>query len=244
MDKNRIEEWFECPVRIIEDEIFFNEDKQSRVISQLADRGLMSTEKRGFPATRWVRIDLEAIAGLIFNECEDAKTQQIRSPGTFAVTAKTPPQSTQKCRDCANSVNRSNIDKSRPSPKAQDNVLSGGFFDDPNSTREISVEEVLAQKLLDGLSRKRKIIKRPRISNWASEIRKFLEITNYSPEEFESTMLNYLERIDDEYMPVAFCAATFCEKYPKILTALQRKSTTNGAEDQAARVAKLLEKKS
>lgn len=137
-------------------------------------------------------------------------------------------------------VVRNLIDMSRPKGNG-DSVIKGGFFstdDDEKPTEEIR----LARKLYEGLAKHRRITTTPRMSSWASRIKKFFEVTSIEKDCFEKTIDEYIERINEEYMPMAFSAESFCEKYPKIVLALNR-NKLKSPEHQVDRVLKILEER-
>jgi len=156
------------------------------------------------------------------------------------------PQSLRVCsakiadRTEKDTVVRNIVNKSLPQ-RGKDNVIKGGFFSTEGEEKPTE-EERLARKLYEGLAKKRKITVTPRMSLWSTQIKKFFEITSIEKEFFEKVIDEYVERIDEEYMPVAFSAQSFCEKFPKIVSALNR-NRSRSSEDQISRVVKMFEER-
>lgn len=48
--------WFFCPMKKIVADLYWSEDRQTRTMKTLEDKGFIVTRKRGIPAKRWIRI--------------------------------------------------------------------------------------------------------------------------------------------------------------------------------------------
>jgi hypothetical protein len=89
--------------------------------------------------------------------------------------------------------------------------------------QKLTREEKLAVLLKEGLSASKKLTRKVVIKNWAAEFRKLLsENPELNPKEIGGLISWYTKNINAEFMPQAFSAATFVEKFPAILAAKSR----------------------
>ncbi len=89
--------------------------------------------------------------------------------------------------------------------------------------QKLTKEEKLAVLLKEGLSAAKKLTRKVVIKNWAAEFRKLLsENPELNSKEIAALISWHTKNINAEFMPQAFSAATFVEKFPAILAAKAR----------------------
>lgn len=86
----------------------------------------------------------------------------------------------------------------------------------PNKSRELAVY------LHDALAKRRRIMVRANIGEWSEALRKFMLKSDLKPGEFEKVLRWYADHIDEEFVPVAYCAVSFCSKFSSICRARER----------------------
>lgn len=82
---------------------------------------------------------------------------------------------------------------------------------------ESSHPQRAAKTLARGLEERKLLFPKPRIHNWAKAIEKFLKTSEIDPDFFDSILDWYLKHISDKFMPQAYSAQTFCEKFAGIM---------------------------
>lgn len=250
--RKKSDRWFRYTVEDIKNRINFSEDTQRRTIDKLVERGFIETERRGSPPFRHVRIKSSSVKKALI-ECDNsiprgsAGNAERTGPEANCTNVQTP----RKCgaypaevRGITTNVKRSIKEMSPPSRECDDTRGLRGFFPSDATEPEKDDADILAQNLYAGLVEKCKVTKIPKLTNWAADIRKFLLLPGRTTELFEQLMIKYLEHINDEFMPEAYSARSFCEKYPNIESALRRKGNSSGdsSEGQVDRIMKLIEK--
>ncbi len=96
---HRFDDWFYCRVKSVRDGTTFDVRKQSHVLGKLVSLDLISIERRGVPACRWVKLNHVEIAKLLLS------TQQKGDAGHFgnrfcAVPNEPPDFSSSQYRTC------------------------------------------------------------------------------------------------------------------------------------------------
>lgn len=112
---------------------------------------------------------------------------------------------------------------------------NSGFAGVGNSAKSRSSERIekLANRLYDGLAKKRLIQRHPgNLVKWESAFIEFLRRSDYSLEEFEEVLSWYAEHVGEEYIPKAYSAQSFCDLFVRIFVAKQRYERENPAENQ------------
>lgn len=79
-----------------------------------------------------------------------------------------------------------------------------------------------AGHLYDELKAKRRIMRKPSLLAWGAEIKKFLIDSGIDRKEFKDTLIWYGEHCTDQFVPRAYSAKSFCERYVQILDAKDR----------------------
>ena len=74
----------------------------------------------------------------------------------------------------------------------------------------------LAKQLKTALQKKNKLMRRSAVSKWATEFKKFQKDTEVEWSRIQSVMSWYCDHIGQEYLPRAYSAASFCDKFNQI----------------------------
>lgn len=247
----KLKGWFQYSVSQIEERINFSEYTQRRTIDSLEEKGLIRSERRGSPPFRYIKIDSKAVCDFL-NRCgEPIPAGSLRNAENTGESTTCTNVQTQRIlnsypkdpKGSTTNGKRTIKEQSPPSGKVDDSRLEGFNFDNSEGNQKPPKDNayLLSEKLYIGLANKGKISTgRPKLANWAIEIRKFLALPGRSEEAFEKLMEEYLARIDEEFMPIAYSASSFCEKFPKIEVALRRNSRngSDAGDDQIARILK------
>ena len=240
--------WFKYSVEDLKSRVNFSEDSQRRTMDRLVEHGVVEVQRMGNPPFRYIRIISKRVlemlevdyplpckgAGYSKNTGLAASVQTSSNPAPLQGSNPAPLQGLTICKKITNK------ELSRPIRERDEPLPGKGFFGSDETVEPESIQKALAVQLYDGLVRKGKITKVPKLSNWAGTIKKFFELTPFTPAEFQATMVAYLARMNEEFMPVAFCAESFCSKFPKIQQALSRNTQQESSVD---RVSRLLEKR-
>lgn len=118
------------------------------------------------------------------------------------------------------------IEKNTQSPAERGDGLTGFNLngrtsrdtDDQNSQYARSA----AKRLYDGLAKHRKIMRKVNIGKWSVEINRFLDESPITRDEFDRLLNWYVENIDTKFVPKAYSAGTFCERFVDIRDAYER----------------------
>ena len=94
-----------------------------------------------------------------------------------------------------------------------------------------STESRLAELLKNGLSAAKKLTRKVNNHQWAEEFRKFMAASELKPKEIAALISWYVKNIDAEFMPQAFSAKSFCEKFPQIQAAKARAQKNEAPAD-------------
>ena len=120
-------------------------------------------------------------------------------------------------------LNYSKVNKT--SPLAGDSEI--GFALDGEKKHQPDEADKLAKKLYQGLHRYDLVLRWPNMGAWGTVIRKFLKETTCTVEKFSSVLDWYVEHIRDEFVPQAYSAKSFVEKFEKIVAAKNRSQEDN-----------------
>jgi hypothetical protein len=193
--------WCYAPVKSIE-RMFPNDGewKIRAAMKNLVAKGYLETKVVGQQRKHFVRPEMEAIDLKVQNlETAESKTWK---PRTFNNSITYP---TDKFN---------NTVRSQASRTASEGFLSNGKHATP------SLSEKLALKLQKALAAKNKITTRGvSISKWANEFNKLLQA--WGKDEVKQVLEGYCAHIGERFMPLAFCAASFREKFKKIENRLE-----------------------
>lgn len=241
--------WFKYSVEDLKSRVNFSEDSQRRTMDRLVEHGVVEVQRMGNPPFRFIRIISKRVLAMLEVEypvpCKGAGYSKNAGLAATAQTNSNPAplqgSNPAPLQDSLYVKKVNNKELSRPVRERDGSLVGGGFFGSDTSVESDSIQKTLANNLYDGLVRNGKITKVPKLSSWAATIKKFFEITPFTPSEFNEVMSQYLARMNEEFMPVAYCAESFCSKFPKIKNALSRGG--NQLESSVDRVARLLEKR-
>lgn len=90
-----------------------------------------------------------------------------------------------------------------------------GFFGHDDSIRD-SLAYKYAERLYCALAEKRCIFISPSLRSWAAQMQRLLSAPGMDVGSFEDVFSWYLVNIRQEYVPKAYSAKTFCEKFVQI----------------------------
>jgi hypothetical protein len=251
--------WFLCSSSFLEDE-GWTVDEQDNHLDRLRykprERGtkgpkkpmknpFVEIERRGSPPRRWVLIRWDCIHRALDKVvATDANTNPGNVPSSM--TAHVPSSMTAHV---PSSLKRNNRENKAARPKAAVQTPSNPL---PNGDRSMQPEEALipctapakkgtpspfdlkaAQQLRDGLISRHKQGTPWSKRGWANQIRLLREGLGDAAEERISSALEwYLAHLGDDYLPVAFSAAGFREKFDRIESAKSRHEKRNPAPVQ------------
>jgi len=100
-----------------------------------------------------------------------------------------------------------------------------GFFhaDDEENGKEPTYGEIATNKLCTSLMEKRKIMHIPtNLRSWPFVIDKFIKDAIITVEEFDEVLDWYIIHVGEEFIPIAYSAQTFCERFVNINDAMDR----------------------
>ena len=227
---NQTTDWVLCQSDWVEKRLYFNRSKQHRLFSKLIELDLIQIKREGKDGARWVKVDFQNVI-LLVEDCKKepieeeeeasvvAEVQQPKHLETPSVVAKVQQPVVAKVQRPYIKEDTIKNNKLSPSPKGDE--PRGGFFD-IGVQREKDVSDVFAERLYDLLSEKRLIFRRPSLKAWATEIRGFINLSGYSPDEIDSVLNWYKENVSSPYTPQAFSAKSFCEKFGRLFVMMNR----------------------
>lgn len=91
-----------------------------------------------------------------------------------------------------------------------------------------------AKELLEGLQKKRLIQRKPSIAKWPDEFRKLRELDKISKKSIREVLGWYLKNMGDEYVPQAFSAKSFREKFDYIIAMMRKSNRRLGSSPEVA----------
>lgn len=118
------------------------------------------------------------------------------------------------------------IEKDTLSPAERGDGLTGFPINKRTSTdtddQNLQYTKSVTKELYDALAKRRKIMRNVNLGKWSSKIKKFLADSPITQSEFDRVLKWYINNIDGKYVPRAYSAATFCEKFVSIKDAYER----------------------
>jgi hypothetical protein len=111
-------------------------------------------------------------------------------------------------------------------------VSEKGLLKDPDAKPDFAV--VAAKKLYTALAGKRKIMAQPNLMKWAATLRRFLASGQVDKKEFRQTLQWYIANIGQPFVPQAFSADAFVQKYVKIESAIARSKQVDSYDAKRA----------
>lgn len=93
---------------------------------------------------------------------------------------------------------------------------TGFNFAEKREPEKKSQSRIFAERLYNSLSVKRKIFRPVDIKSWTKEMAKFIAESDVSVEEFEKVVDWYCRHIGEDYVPQAYSAKSFVDKFPQI----------------------------
>jgi len=136
-----------------------------------------------------------------------------------------------------------------PARKKPSKSITGkpqGFFSGDSEIPQKTHGRVSAELLYNRLQAKRKIFRPADMKKWSAEIDSFLQSSGLSVSEFDYVLQWYCDNIGGQYVPQAFSAKAFCDKFARIQTQAEFSSGENNSGDyekdeQVQRIMKRLE---
>ena len=96
---------------------------------------------------------------------------------------------------------------------------NNGLISSKNDNISKSFDYRMSSKLYESLAKKRKIMRKVNLVAWSKQFAKFRIDNNLNKVEFKQTLIWYCKNIGGEFVPRAYAAKTFCDKYVNILDA-------------------------
>ncbi len=96
---------------------------------------------------------------------------------------------------------------------------------DTKSEKPRTFSRQQAERLHTALIGKSKLTRRANLDKWSEEITTFGRNSGVNKPRFEKVLSWYIDHIGEEFVPEAFCAASFCEKFVRIESQMKRPQT-------------------
>lgn len=104
-----------------------------------------------------------------------------------------------------------------------------GFLLDKNKkTKPKDFPDKAVHILHDELSKRRKIMRKPNLNKWASTVRKFLNETDCTEDEFKNVLSWYIQHVGEEFIPQAYSAESFCTNFVRLRDKMERNIEQEG----------------
>lgn len=100
-----------------------------------------------------------------------------------------------------------------------------GFDIDDKGPVPPTYDELAAERLIDAVGRKLKLMRRGEVRVWSKDIKLFRQKNDITEERFEEVLAWYLEHIGEQYVPVVHSAKSYLEKIDQIQLAKHRDET-------------------
>lgn len=213
-------EYFQCTSSFLENsESEWNRHEQEYHFTNLEKAGYIKIKRMGMPSCRWVYIDIRKLE----EDLDEALSQLPEKPGNKP-TGKTGNKPTGKTV-----VKKEVIPNGITSPTNQKNnccsqarngdtpKLNGVLYrkeqPSPAEQQATSLAKIIRKhnKLLGGP---------PKIKDWTAEFKKLS--LDRSVEQIDSALEWYAKHFGEDYVPQAYCAKTFRQKFACIESAMDR----------------------
>jgi hypothetical protein len=223
------EGWFNCTVAYLEKSLAWSADTQKRVLKSLDEKGFIEQQRRGIPPSRYVRVDIDAIETAL-DAAEDEKQPE------SAIAGQTPRYEEGDEDD----ENEPEAPKAGGIPRFEEGgippVISNTLtsvtqlntkncrvsVDSPASpARRRQLDDLRwAKELHDALVKKGKLMRKPKLSSWAAELRSLRSLVGEA--RFEACLDWYCDNVGKKFVPEAFSAASVKTKFSSIESAMVR----------------------
>lgn len=233
-------EYFMCTEEFLSNSsIGWSKKEQRNHLQTFRSKGYISITKKGIPACRWIRINLEKI------ELALDKALKIHSPQKedSNLSPKGLGQSSPKGLDYPSPEGP--VKKKQWEEREKKKKLSAGFAG--QTKREMLVSPVnqhchshngipringfgtapvhtkdykLTKYLFRVLKARDKIRRKPAFSNWSKAFREALEFSSYN--HLKGIITDYGEHLHEEFAPEAYSGNTFVDKLPQIESFLRK----------------------
>lgn len=193
--------------------------------------------KCGFP--HYGQAELRATAPLVSNEVLASNEVRV-APPSGADRSSNKKSSEENKSEKTEETRGSKFDPlpgyQTDTPKVAVSDANGFTFpDQEEQPQQKSPTVKAAEELHKQLLARRKVMRPPNIQKWAESFRKLLLESDLGITRFEKVLYWYVQHIDeDDYMPAAYSAQTFCDKFLTIERQMQMRC--KGAEQDDAPV--------
>ena len=181
-----------------------------KIVKQWEKKKIIKTKNKGLPLKKWYRINEKLLAKHISelkgNHLNPQVTQNDKitySKRQLKVTQNDKIYNKNKVRESNTVV-----------PKG-----SNGLISSKNADISKSFDYRMSSKLYESLAKKRKIMRKVDLVRWSKQFAKFRIDNNLSKMDFKKTLMWYCKNIGGEFVPRAYAAKSFCDKYVRILDA-------------------------
>ena len=214
--------WFQCPAKQIQEHFGMTDHRQSRIIRDLKEVGILATDHRKGNLL-WIKVDIEKLLDLT----QKPGNRETRKPGD-----RTPESGDPNPRKPGIPIYTNNLSNNLTETVPGGTVEKNGFFEDSKKPRKHKLAEKLASLLADCLSRRSQLFRRPNLSSWAKEFELLLTgLTQGDPHRLKESYLEvknlipvHADNIHDEFWPKLRSAKSFCENFPRVRDAVSRKT--------------------
>lgn len=217
----------------------------SRLISDLSNKGWIINigfdGRVRYLETVWSKIDIAQVKSKWLKRRLAVLRKELRNHQGRVV------KSSRGDCDIINSYENTKIDnKEREESSGDDGVTASveaveekkievkGFPIDIDTNRKEGFADRKAKALHNALAEKRKLMRKVDISKWATVIKRFINESGIAEDEFGTVLDWYMQRIGDQYIPRAYSATAFCERFVDIADAMEREDPRDGGEGDGA----------
>ena len=225
--------WFRLPAKTIQGYFNVSEYVQTKIVRDLIECGFIQTEMRGMPRRRWVFINIEAIQDAMAN----TKIKKLTVPKKLGNVVP------KKLGDC-DPKNHSSMKNPLEEPEKEElsqptdgtpTHLSGSSTNGKSESKNkpSSFDRRCAVELQKATIQKGKGNKTSKIYDWSNQFRLLRERDGKAQKLIKKVLLWYMDQDWTEtYMPQAFSAKTFRDKFNEKLFPAYERANQNGQSSE------------
>ena len=190
-----------------------------KIVNAWEDCNIIKTKSKGLPLKKWYKLDEKKLAEYLTN---------LKEKGSITYVIENDKIGYRKRQDkvIENDKIYSSNSKSNNSQRSAGESNCFDQFKEKN-TKPKGYE--LACKLYKALKKKRKIFASPNIKKWCAE---FSKLEQHVPKsQIKQVISWYGKNIGEEYINEAYCAQSFCLKFPSIVNKMEKDTNIVLGED-------------
>ena len=209
--------YFLCTVAFLERSLNWDHASQSRLLKAMEGKNFISIKHLGLPRKRYVWINIHGIEDAV----DEALPQSTANTDELPCkrTVDLPCKGTVGKKDNTNVLSSNTVKKHTVAADAA-TEYANGFLASEEGIAPSKPAEQLARDLCELLVSKGKLTRRPALSHWAKDFQEL--ISNVGLERVQRALEGYRRVFGMKYVPKAYSAATFCEKFVQIEDAIAR----------------------